>query len=48
MNILGLKKKIKDFLITEYDAYFFIVYNETVGYALVRNNSKPFYLTVFY
>lgn len=40
--------RMKEFLQTEYDAYFFMEKDDTVGYALVKNNCCPLYLRQFY
>lgn len=47
MNIAQLEERMQGFLQTEYDAYFFVVDEETVGYALVKNNCTPLYLRQF-
>lgn len=38
---------MKEFLETDYSAYFFIEDNQIIGYALVRNTSRPVYLRQF-
>lgn len=43
-----LFRRMKEFLNTEYDAYFFQVNEEVVGYALVKNSCAPLYLRQFY
>lgn len=43
-----LFERMKGFLETEYDAYFFHVNEEVVGYALVKNSCSPLYLRQFY
>lgn len=47
MNMEELKKRMHGFLNSEYDAYFFVVNEETVGYALVKNSCNPPYLRQF-
>lgn len=48
MNIRELEKRMKEFLETDYSAYFFIEDSQTIGYALVRNTSNPVYLRQFF
>ena len=48
MNETELYHRMKVFLETEYDAYFFEVDGKVVGYALVKNSSTPLYLRQFY
>lgn len=47
MNISELEGRMKEFLETDYSAYFFIEDNQIIGYALVRNTSRPVYLRQF-
>lgn len=47
MNIKELEERMKSFLLSEYNAYFFIIGQEIVGYALVRMNCSPLYLRQF-
>lgn len=48
MNEEQLFWRMKEFMNTEYDAYFFVEKEEIVGYALVKNSSSPLYLRQFY
>lgn len=48
MNEEQLFQRMKEFMNTEYDAYFFVEKEEIVGYALVKNGSSPLYLRQFY
>ena len=53
MNLEELKERMKDFLSTEYSAYFFAddtpeASDKVIGYALVRNTASPLYLRQFY
>ena len=47
MNINELEKRMKEFLETDYSAYFFIEDSQIVGYALIRNTDNPVYLRQF-
>lgn len=47
MNISELERRMKGFLETDYSAYFFIENSQVIGYALIRNTSKPTYLRQF-
>lgn len=47
MSIKELEKRMTGFLNTEYDAYFFMVDDDVVGYALVKNSCRPLYLRQF-
>lgn len=47
MNINELEKRMKEFLETDYSAYFFIEDSRIVGYALIRNTDNPVYLRQF-
>lgn len=47
MNIRELEARMAGFLNTDYDAYFFIVNEAVVGYALVKNTCTPLYLRHF-
>lgn len=40
--------RMKEFVNTEYDAYFFMEKQDIVGYALVKNSCSPLYLRQFY
>jgi predicted acetyltransferase len=48
MTVPELTERMKEFLRTEYDAYFFKIDGETAGYALVRNSAVPKYLRHFF
>ena len=47
MNINELEKRMKEFLETDYSAYFFLEDSQIVGYALIRNTDNPVYLRQF-
>lgn len=47
MSIQELEERMTGFLDTEYDAYFFMVDEDVVGYALVKNSCRPLYLRQF-
>lgn len=47
MSIQELEERMTGFLNTEYDAYFFMVDEDIVGYALVKNSCRPLYLRQF-
>lgn len=47
MNIRELEGRMKEFLETDYSAYFFTEDNQIIGYALVRNTSRPVCLRQF-
>lgn len=47
MNMIELEERMKEFLETDYSAYFFIEEHQVVGYALIRNTSNPIYLRQF-
>lgn len=47
MNISELEGRMKEFLETDYDAYFFIEDNQIIGYALIRKKDDPVYLRQF-
>lgn len=47
MNFNELEIRMKGFLETDYDAYFFIEDSQIIGYALIRNTSNPVYLRQF-
>lgn len=48
MNMSELENRMKCFLDTEYDAFFFRDGDDTAGYALVKRNCSPPYLRQFY
>lgn len=47
MSIRELEQRMADFLNTDYDAYFFSVDDNVVGYALVKRICVPLYLRQF-
>ena len=47
MSIKELEERMQGFLNTEYDAYFFMVNEKVVGYALVKKTCNPLYLRQF-
>ena len=47
MNISELEERMSGFLSSEYDAYFFVVEEKVIGYALVKNTCNPLYLRQF-
>ena len=47
MSIEELEGRMTGFLNTEYDAYFFLVDEVVVGYALVKKTCTPLYLRQF-
>ena len=47
MSIKELEERMSGFLNSEYDAYFFLVEDVVVGYALVKHTCTPFYLRQF-
>lgn len=48
MDLIDLERRMKEFLETEYDAYFFIENSQIIGYALLRVTSNPVYLRQFF
>lgn len=48
MNEEELFRRMREFINTEYDAYFFVKEENIVGYALVKNTCSPLYLRQFY
>ena len=48
MGLEDLENRMTTFLASEYNAYFFKVAEEIVGYALVRHTCSPLYLRQFY
>lgn len=48
MTLEQLKIRMRDFLESEYNAYFFMEEDCIAGYALVRHTSKPLYLRQFF
>ena len=47
MNLNELESRMKGFLETDYNAYFFIENSQIIGYALIRYTSSPIYLRQF-
>lgn len=47
MDVKELKERMRGFLTSDYDAYFFKVDNTVVGYALIKNSCTPLYLRQF-
>lgn len=47
MEIQELEERMKDFLQTSYEAFFFIEQDVVVGYALVKMDCEPLYLRQF-
>ena len=47
MSIKELEGRMQVFLNSEYDGYFFMVRENVVGYALVKNTCSPLYLRQF-
>ncbi len=47
MNIIELEERMISFLTSDYDAYFFVVEENVIGYALVKNTCNPLYLRQF-
>ncbi|MDE6748973.1 MAG: GNAT family N-acetyltransferase [Lachnospiraceae bacterium] len=47
MNVKELEERMKSFLTTDYQAYFFEVDDSIVGYALVKTTCTPLYLRQF-
>ena len=47
MNLSELEIRMKEFLQTDYSAYFFIEDSKKIGYALIRNSGTPLYLRQF-
>ncbi len=47
MSIKELEERMQGFLNTEYEAYFFVVQENVVGYALVKKTCNPLYLRQF-
>jgi len=48
MTLPELEGRMRWFLETEYDAYFFTMEETVVGYALVRHTAPPLYLRQFF
>lgn len=44
MNLVKLKERMKSFIESDYNAYFFVVADEVVGYALINLGKEPYYL----
>lgn len=47
MTIRELEQRMKDFLQTVYEAFFFIERDRVVGYALIKMDCEPLYLRQF-
>ena len=47
MTVKELEERMRGFLKSEYDAYFFLVDEVVVGYALVKKTCTPLYLRQF-
>lgn len=47
MSLKELEERMSGFLNSEYEAYFFLVEEVVVGYALVKNTCTPLYLRQF-
>ena len=47
MTIRELEERMKDFLQTSYEAFFFIEQDVVIGYALVKMDCEPLYLRQF-
>ena len=48
MDLMQLTERMKGFIEGDYDAYFFMDEDVTVGYALVDRTADPLYLRQFY
>lgn len=48
MTIPQLKNRMKEFIEADYKAYFFVLDDEIVGYALINICKSPFYLRQFF
>ena len=48
MNTGELEKRMEEFILGDYDAYFFRDNGTVIGYALVRRSPKPVYLRQFF
>lgn len=48
MNLVELKERMKSFIESDYNAYFFVVSDEIVGYALINLGKDPYYLRHFF
>lgn len=47
MELNELEERMSNFLQTVYEAYFFLVGEDVVGYALIKNNCEPLYIRQF-
>ena len=47
MSISELENRMREFLKTDYIAYFFIENSKIIGYALLKNTVEPVYLRQF-
>jgi Predicted acetyltransferase len=48
MNLVELKERMKSFIERDYNAYFFVVADEVIGYALINISKDPPYLRQFF
>ena len=48
MNVEELADRMRGFLSSDYNAYFFAEDGITIGYALIKHTSSPLYLRQFY
>ena len=48
MNVEELEDRMRGFLSSDYNAYFFVEDEITIGYALIKHTSSPLYLRQFY
>ena len=48
MNWAQLEQRMRDFLVGDYRAYFYVIEQEIVGYTLVRVTKTPKYLRQFF
>lgn len=46
-SVEELEERMTGFLNSEYEAYFFVVEEKVIGYALIKNTCKPLYLRQF-
>ncbi len=48
MSVEELEDRMRGFLSSDYNAYFFVEDEITIGYALIKHTSSPLYLRQFY
>ena len=48
MTLADLEGRMRDFLNSEYIAYYFMEQNSIIGYALIKTSCQPLYLRQFY